>query len=126
MDAPDGGLAEHFVFVQSHERAHAAWRERIHPNGGAGHVAGVAAVWGQTLHFSFVHATVPQLIHGLFGGAIKRQILRLVLHVEQHHAVLLSGKRQGAAFGAQTNEVHRHQVLALVDKLEVSVLPVDA
>ena len=80
---------------------------------------------GEALHIGFVHADFAQLACGVFGAAPHGQGLCLCLHVQQDHAVVLGGKGQGAALGAQANEIHRHQMLALVNELKVSVLAVD-
>ena len=82
VNAPNSGLAKHLVLVQSHQGAHAAGGEGIYPNGGAGHIAWVAAVGCQALHFVFVQAAVAQGLHGFLRRTAKCQGLGLGLHVE--------------------------------------------
>src|SRR5690606_7976247 len=51
VDAPDGALHEHFVFVERHQRAEAARVDVLDDQGVAGAVAGNDLVRRQALHF---------------------------------------------------------------------------
>ena len=126
IDAPDRRLAKHFVFIQSDQRTQRKWRQLRQPQRAAGHIARKTAVRGQLICQLGRQTILHQLRQGFWVRSALGQSLRLGLHIEQHHALVLLRQRQALMTLTHADEIHGHQMAALVQQLEIRMLSIVA